>query len=317
MTRTDHIHVLDTRAWILACGLALSVSACGGGSSTPDASSPPDAAAGLEAASAPDGAAATPFCTSKEAITSLTDLSGTWVARVVGAQIVNALGADMPSQTILHLLVTITQQGANLVANGRYCNREQVSQGGLIKVVIPDLWAHTETPVHRTGTFAVGAEGFPVLTWDELSEAFGAVLVPPTDITLPTLPTDTRVIDQDGDGNPGITIAVMGTGIAGNLYVDQLQTTSVRAIAVGPNRFEGTLTFLSQQNVLDTSSASLTILYQSSGGTSRTDPVVCNSSFTMVKVADAQAADGGASIDGGTAVSCEWVRDKEATLFAQ
>jgi len=320
MIRTRVFHVPGSSRAVLACALLALASSCDSGgdggqdAGAVDAPAAPDAPIGVDGGGGVEAAApTTPFCTSKPADPSVTTLSGTWVARVAAAQVVSALGAEMRNQTILDLLVDISQQGTQLVAEGRYCNREQISQGGLISVVLPDRWAHTETPVHRTGTFAVGTDGVPVLEWDMLSEVYGAVLVPP-DNTLPTSIEDPRIVDEDGDGNPGITIAVTGIGIAGNLYVVQMLTTAIRAIPVAPDRLEGALTFTSQQNVLGTSSPSLTLLYSSSGGESRADPVVCNSGFTMVRVPEVQGNDGGSGVDGG-AISCEWVRAHAATLF--
>jgi hypothetical protein len=287
---------------MVACGLILA--ACGGGSSSsPDAALP----------SAPDvvGEAATAgeFCTSKPPVTSVTDLSGMWVVRATGAIIVDAqIIGIMRQQMVLTLLVNITQQGTDLIVDGRYCNRKQVSDpGALTQVIIPDAWAHTETLMHRTGTFAVGeTEGFPVLTFPRMAEAMGAVLTPPSE-DLPTRADDPRVIDQDNDGKPGITVVLSGIGLSGALYAAQLLTTKVRAIAVAVDRVEGALTFTSAQNVLDSYPSQLKDLYEK-GGKSGADPVVCNSGFTMVKLTNAPGIDGGG-------VTCEWVRDNSVTLF--
>src|ERR1035437_3282270 len=101
-----------------------------------------------------------------------------------------------------------------------------------------------------------------------------------------------------------------------------MQTTSVSAIAVAPTRVAGVLAFSSKQNVLGSNPATIAALYAQS--TTSPDPVVCNSSFVMVRVADelvavggAQdggGADGGEAMDGGTS-GCKWVRANEAALF--
>jgi hypothetical protein len=310
MKRFDHSSIAFLRVGMLLVGLALFAPGCGGGGATADAA-PVDTSPSMEAAPP------TPFCTTKSAAAGVTDLSGTWVARIAGAQIVNALGAQMHNQVILHLLVTISQQGEVVVADGRYCDRAQISldPSPIIKVSIPDAWAHFPTSVHRTGTFAVGTEGVPVLTFTPIREAFGAVLASPTD-TLPTSATDANVIDEDGDGSPGITVVVTGV-TSGTLFAVQLQTTAISAIAVAPDRVEGALTFTSEQNVLGSVPSTLATLYAL--GSSGADPVVCNSGFVMVKLTqsldlDAGAVDGGQSVDGGVS-ACEWVRANEAALF--
>jgi len=123
------------------------------------------------------------------------------------------------------------------------------------------------------------------------------------------VPDDPRVYDQDNDGNPGVTVILTGTALSGSLYAVQFQTTAISAVAVAPDRMEGALTFTSAQTVLGSDPTNLASLYKL-GGESKADPVICNSSFVMVKVADAPVADGGA-------IACEWVRANETALFGQ
>jgi hypothetical protein len=300
----------------LVCGFAGLASGCGGGGSASDAA-PSDSAAVQEAA------AALPYCTSKPALTSVTDLSGTWIARVVGAQVVKAPTVEtIHTQNVFYLLVTISQNGADLVMDGHYCDRVEINPSNAkVLVIVPAAWAHTEKPMHRTGTFAPGADGFPVMTLPPFVENAGFVL-DPSDPTLPTKVTDLRVIDEDGDTNPGITVVLNGMSISGSLYTVQQQTTTISAIAVASDRVEGSLTFDSLQNILASNPSSIATLYVLS--TTATDPIACSSSFAMVKIAEAQALDGGAAdggeADGGTAVDggavgCAWVRANEAVLF--
>jgi hypothetical protein len=247
------------------------------------------------------------YCTSKPVQASVTNVSGTWVVRTIGAIVVNApIIGVVHQQIVLTLLVDVSQQGTNLVADGRYCNRQQKSDpGALTQVIIPDAWAHTETPLQRPGTFAVASDGAPVVIFTTMAETMGAVLTSPGTEPLPTAADDPRVIDQDNDGNPGITVSLTGLGISGQLYAVQRQITSFAGIPVSQNRIEGAVTFSTEQNVLDSNPPSLATLY-AQAGQSGADPTVCSSTFTMIKVAD--AADGGA-------VTCAWVRANEAALI--
>jgi hypothetical protein len=299
----------------LLCGLATLGGACGGGGSPPDAAVA-DSAIGQDVAGPPP-----PYCTSKSAAGGVTDLSGTWVAKITGAEVVNApVVGLMRNQTVLYLLLTIVQQGAVLTADGRYCNRVQVNPPNAVApVIIPNAWAYTETPVHRTGRFGIGTEFFPVMTFDPMTEWIGWVPVSPAD-ALPITAADPRLIDQDNDGNPGITIALSGQSLAGSIYSVQRQTTAITAIAVTADRVEGALAFTTEQQVLGSDPATLAQLYAM--GSSGADPVLCNSSFVMVKVAGARSVDGGmldggATVDGGDeAWGCDRVRESEAALFA-
>jgi len=307
-------------------GSGLLLSACGDGSSpSPDAAPPSDAAFLSEAALPMDtalpsdttlpgaldtgeAAVGTDYCTSKPIAASVADISGTWAVRVTGAIVVNApIIGVVHQQMVLTLLVDIDQQGTNVVADGRYCNRKQESApGSLTQVIIPDAWAHTETPMNRPGTFAVSGDGVPVLVIPTMSETMGAVLASPLTDTLPATVDDPRVIDEDSDGNPGITVYLTGIALSGQLYAVQRQITSFAVIPVAADRLEGAVTFSTEQNVLGSNPPTLATLY-AQAGQSGADPAPCSSTITMVKLTVA-------GVDGG-AVTCDWVRANEPALF--
>ena len=150
---------------------------CGSGSSNADARVVVDATDVQEAATV------SPYCTDKPVLTTVTDLSGTWVARVQGAQTVNAAAVGkLQTESVFYVLLTIAQTGTALTLDGRYCDRVERDQSKPLVpvVVIPDAWAHTEKPVHRTGSFAPGPEGYPIMSLLPAAEVAGAVLVDPT-----------------------------------------------------------------------------------------------------------------------------------------
>jgi hypothetical protein len=288
---------------------------CGGGGSSPDAAGADTAVP--EAATPPP-----PYCTSQPPVSTVTDLTGTWVVRMVGGQIVSAPTlVPFHIQSVFYLLYDIRQDGSSVSINGRYCDRTEVDPpGALVPVIIPAAWAHTEKAVQRSGSFAAVADAFPVLTLGPSIEIAGAKLASLSD-PLPTEPTDPRVFDEDGDGNPGLTVILNGTAFSGSVFSVQRQTTVVKAIVVAPDRIEGELNFVSEQKVLASVPASIADLYKLAQTVS--DPTACSSTFAMVKVAEAQPLDGGA-VDAGQAdggglapVTCAWVRARELTLFPQ
>jgi hypothetical protein len=276
-----------------------------------------------------------PYCTAKPALASVTDLSGTWVARVQGAQIVTAaIVGRLNTESVFYELLTISQSGTDLVLDGRYCDRVENDQSKPLVpvVIIPDAWAHTEKPVHRTGSFAPGAGGYPILSLQRATEIAGAVLADPISDPLPTKADDLPVIDEDNDGHPGITVQLSGASISGKLYSVQRQVTSVEAIVVDTDRLMGRLDFSSTQNVIGSDPTNLASLY-AQPGTSTVPDSTCNSNFAMVRIGDALGGDGGAvegglldagildagNVDGGegqgSSISCAWVRANEARLF--
>lgn len=308
-----------------AAVLAVLAAGCGSNSPSHDAQA-------ADTASTQDALVASPpYCTLATPSTALADMSGTWVMRAEGSQVVNAptIG-KLQTKSIFYILVSINQTGTLVRAEGNYCDRAEVDDPrSPVKVVIPDAWAHTETPVVRTGSFVPGVDGVGVLTIDPLPEVAGAVLANSTD-SLPTDPSDPRVVDSDNDGNSGITVSLTGIFTA-NLYSVQRQTTSFVGIPVAADRVEGTLSFTSEQTVLGSTNPNVTALYRQSQ--SGPDPIVCDSTFAMVRVfhsttnpgagADGgdvdgggveTAADGGGAVDGGV-INCDWVRAREAALF--
>ena len=293
--------------------VAVVFAGCGSssGGSNPDAQVAAEAAVGT-----PEVGSALPYCTARPALSSVTDLSGTWVARVVGSLHVNALGKDLYPQNVFYILTTISQFGTDIVADGRYCDRTEIdAPDALVPVITPDKWAHTEKPINRPGSFVPGSDGVRILNFPTLVEIAGAVLASPATEPLPTDPLDTRVIDEDGDGHPGITVNLSGIA-PGSLYSVQKQTTSIVAIPVASDRLEGVLTFTSSQVVLDSNPSSLRDLYALS--TNSPDPTPCVSTFAMVKVGGVPGFDGDAGeVDGGRsgAISCAWVRANESVLF--
>ena len=293
---------------------------CGGSSSNPDAA-PFDSAGTQEAAGPPP-----PYCTSNPALAGMPDLSGTWVMRLTGAQAVSApIVGIVHTKSVFYILATIAQNG-DLVANGRYCDRVEMDPAtNIVQVIIPTPWAHTEKPITRVGgKLVLASDGTWVLTFPLLTEIAGAVLAADSD-PLPTAADDPRVIDEDGDGHPGITVSLSGQSISGNLYSVEKQMTQITAIAVAQDRVEGALAYSSLQNVLSSDPSTLTALYPQNQPPA-SDPVLCNSGFAMVRIAGAGAVDGGAidaatldagaSLDGGS-VTCEWVRANESVLFPQ
>jgi len=307
--------------------LAAWAAGCGSNSPSPDAVQAADIVSTQDAL-----VASPPYCSLATPSAAVADMSGTWVVRAEGSQVVNAatIGA-LQTKSIFYILVSISQTGTAVLAQGNYCDRAEVDDPrSPVKVVIPDAWAHTETPVVRTGFFVPGVEGVGVLTIDSLPEVAGATLANPGTDPLPTDPSDPRVVDSDNDGNPGITVSLTGLFTA-NLYSVQRQTTSFVGIPVAADRVEGTLTFTSEQTVLGSTNPTVTALYAQSH--SGPDPVVCDSTFAMVRVShstigpsagwdggevDGGGVDGGAvdgaAVDGG-AISCDWVRSNETSLF--
>jgi hypothetical protein len=82
----------------------------------------------------------------------------------------------------------------------------------------------------------------------------GVRLANPAEDPLPTDPADPRVVDDDGDGNPGITVRIKVTeDLQGELYIARREIFAYDAALVSPDRLEGTVTDRSEQLVIGAS----------------------------------------------------------------
>jgi hypothetical protein len=82
----------------------------------------------------------------------------------------------------------------------------------------------------------------------------GIRLDDPANEQLPTDPNDPRIVDDDGDGNPGITVTIQVTpDLTGELYIARREIFAYEAAQVAPDRLEGSVTDDSEQLVIGAS----------------------------------------------------------------
>jgi hypothetical protein len=81
----------------------------------------------------------------------------------------------------------------------------------------------------------------------------GIRLDDPATESLPADPEDPRVVDDDGDGRPGITVTIRAGDLVGELYIARLEIFAYEAFLAEPDVLEGTVTDRSQQLILGAS----------------------------------------------------------------
>lgn len=82
----------------------------------------------------------------------------------------------------------------------------------------------------------------------------GIRLDDPANESLPDDPNDPRIVDDDGDGNPGITVTIEVTeDITGELYIARREVFAYEALLESPDRIVGTVTDDSEQLVIGAS----------------------------------------------------------------
>ena len=82
----------------------------------------------------------------------------------------------------------------------------------------------------------------------------GIRLDDPANEPLPTDPDDPRIVDDDGDGNPGITVNIKVTDdLTGELYIARREIFAYEAFLTEPDVMTGTVTDDSEQLVIGAS----------------------------------------------------------------
>lgn len=82
----------------------------------------------------------------------------------------------------------------------------------------------------------------------------GIRLEDPATESLPADPDDPRIVDDDGDGNPGITVTIRVTDdLTGELYIARREIFSYEVVLDAPDLLTGTVTDRSEQLVIGAS----------------------------------------------------------------
>lgn len=197
------------------------------------------------------------------------DLSGVWAFAQVTSEIVNLPLVGTRERTATNLLQSvITQDGNTLTAWETNCATNIDYRTSLVETTIPpgfleSLGANerfaTLTWIEREGALSgdrsvVLQISFP---WDV--QVAGARLDDIENEPLPTDADDPRVIDQDGDGHPGVSVHVEILGLLkGDVYVVQRNWTRLEGTLIAPDTIRGIIEWKAEQTVLGASSSWLT-----------------------------------------------------------
>jgi hypothetical protein len=213
------------------------------------------------------------------------DLSGTWAEMQVLSEFATLpLVGEVARTSTIVLRVTLEQNGSALTQRWTYCATEIDNGSAIASTVIPDAFLVSlgEAAAEATLDASVSPTRF-VQPWT--TEVRGAMLGDPERDPFPTRADDARVVDQDGDGRPGLTARVSALGIfGGDVYIVQRVRTRLIGTLVSPDRIEGLVEWSTEQVTLGASNPLFL-------GTlpSRPDPAVENSSFVLTRIDPAWA----------------------------
>ena len=204
---------------------------------------------------------------------------GTYAARMIVTtmQEVPLLGPSEATSTSIGL-TTIARTGEAFEMVEAGCHVEAASGGGVM-TEIPDVIAQTTPASASQLSFAREGEAI-VWSRPQTITLVSVALTDPAAEALPTSGTDPRVLDQDNDGNPGVTVKVSGLA-TGDIFVVQRNRTAYQGSLDGDGLLSGLISDASDQSVVGSSNP---LLNQNIPTTPHEDP--SRSTIELVRVDD-------------------------------
>ncbi len=186
------------------------------------------------------------------------DLSGRWaLVEVMPAISSLPIFGDVELTTISTALVDVEQEGTRLVLHDIYCFTDVQMNPPVVETRVPERFISSLHPAPRAAALEESDGGWAFLQ-SFVTEIRGAILADPEHDPLPVDPFDPRVVDQDGDGHPGLTVSVAVAGlVTGDTYVVQRLRFALAGRIVDPDTIVGSIDWSSEQNVLAASDALL------------------------------------------------------------
>jgi len=185
----------------------------------------------------------------------LPSLAGTWAEVQVYSEILPfPIVGQITNTNTATLRVEIEQSASSLVLRDQYCRITVKSTSALVSMEIPEVLLSFLVKGPAEAVLERSPSGICfVLAWQ--TRTSGVLLEHQDDEPLPQSAADPRVIDEEGDGHPGVTVRLRVLGvIEGEVYLVQRMRYRLVGTVVSPVRIEGHLEWRSERVVLGASS---------------------------------------------------------------
>jgi hypothetical protein len=158
----------------------------------------------------------------------------------------------MKTQIISYGFTDFAVEGDQLIESDEFCFADQASDQP-IETSISDEATQAIKPV-STPVDVTGEPGAWRVMRPGTPTPVGIRLDDPANDVLPSDKNDPRIVDDDDDGNPGITVTVrIVDGLEGELYIARREIFAYDLVQVGPDSMRGTVTDSSEQLVIGAS----------------------------------------------------------------
>lgn len=173
------------------------------------------------------------------------DLAGRWAHY----DIVAYEDDTLKIQIISYGFTDFAVEDGRLVESEEFCTAEQVSDQAM-ETSISDAATQAIRPV-STPVEVSGEPGAWEVSRPATPTPVGIRLDDPANESLPTDPDDPRIVDDDGDGKPGLTVVLrLGDSYEEELYIARREIFAYDLVQDGPDSMTGTVTDSSEQLVI-------------------------------------------------------------------
>lgn len=180
------------------------------------------------------------------------DLKGRWLKQVITvAESSAGPVGTIEIRTSTLQLVDIAQEGRQVEMEVQSCWAEMVADSSMISTEFTERLVQSLPERSRSGRL-YRRDGAWFLGIERDWELLGVTMESPGEETLPSDADDPRVIDQEGDGNPGFTLRVRGM-IDGEVYVARRGWDKFMGRINGDEAIRGRVQWESEEKVLDAS----------------------------------------------------------------
>ncbi len=210
------------------------------------------------------------------------DLSGDWaMIQVLVATADLPIVGEIWIDTTVGAFTHVTQSGSSLILEDRYCFTDAKPSTFLFRTNIADTVMQSIYPVPRVATLSV-VDCDIRFSQDWHTEIRGAVFDDPKGESLPTDPDDTRLVDLEGDGHPGMTIQASILGLfSGEGYAVQRYRYQLAGTVFDANTIVGFIDWTSEQSLVEATNPLFMETF-----TDSTDPDPSKHRFVMIRVDD-------------------------------
>ncbi|MEM6789421.1 MAG: hypothetical protein AAF715_18010 [Myxococcota bacterium] len=207
------------------------------------------------------------------------DLGGKWVVASVTTTVAKVpVVGKIYAKTNTVVLHDLKQDGQRLRGGGQLCRLDIDSGSKFVDTKLPEKFKKALPPPFFDGVLTENDEGEATVRTGRRLVVMGARLAKPSRDDLPRDAEDKRVVDQDRDGNPGVTISIDGI-VSGDIHVATRSWTRFLGSVQSDRAIRGKVFFDQEQSILGTTTSML-------DEPPETKPVPNKSWFRMVRVAN-------------------------------